>query len=218
MTDEVAAGRVRLPDRRESRRERITFADPDTGIATKLYVDVGFMPGPLWEGGGRALEVFLRSGNVHSERDRMLDDAAVMISLLFQHGYRPATLRRHLGRHEDGPARTLIVAALDAVETIERDFIAAKRAAEGPPPERVTEQQPRGEIMIERRLCKDCVHYLPALPPQMMGVSRPLALCGHPDHGSLVDGEAQWPCDSLRRPDAPCGPAGVLFAKKNGAV
>ena len=62
---------------------------------------------------GQPGEVFAHGAKVGSAMDLLIDDGAVLLSLLLQHGVKPADLARSLGRI-DGTAPASILGALVA--------------------------------------------------------------------------------------------------------
>jgi hypothetical protein len=97
--------REQLPNRRSSESCDVRFG------AHKIHVMVGFAPD------GRVLEVFARTAKPQSDLDLEIDDAAVLISRLLQHGDGLAAIRQSLGRLPDGRPASVIAAIVDeAVE------------------------------------------------------------------------------------------------------
>lgn len=117
--------RIELPTRRPHRKVVVEFPTHDGGLV-KMHVTVSFAalaPTRI----PVALEVFIRGGGkvkVGSERDFLLDDIAVTLSLLLQAGRRPKTIRRSLGADSADPARPLsiIAAVVDTIITLEAEF------------------------------------------------------------------------------------------------
>jgi hypothetical protein len=105
--------RQRLP----SRRDNVTVPawwPPDR--PRRIHVTAGLTAD------GRILETFLRGGSVvGSERDRLLDDVAVLISRGLQHGDMLAELAAGVGRLPDGSPASVVGAVIDAMLAIERD-------------------------------------------------------------------------------------------------
>jgi hypothetical protein len=96
--------RARLPDRRAAVTTTITWP-PDRG--RRIHVTAGFGPD------GRLLEVFLSSaGQVGSDSDFLLDDAAVALSRLLQHGDDVEAIAAGLGRVERGRPASVIGAVV----------------------------------------------------------------------------------------------------------
>lgn len=123
--------RTLLPARRIARYHRISFSPPGKSPVHRgfeINIAAGFMPGPRPDG-GRLLEVFLHDqANRGSERDFMLDDLGVLISLLLQFGVAPKTLRRHLAAPSDGQAPSIAGAVVDALIDMQDDFLAEQGA------------------------------------------------------------------------------------------
>ena len=92
--------RERLPDRRPSE----TVTSEHNGA--RFDVTVGLFPD------GRVGEVFTAGAKAGSELDGLLDDAAILISLLLQHGVAPAALARIVGRLGDGTATASVIGAI----------------------------------------------------------------------------------------------------------
>lgn len=81
--------RTRLPNRRTSLTELVTWQAAD-GSERAYHVTVGF------GSDDRPLEVFANGDREGSERDAILSDACVAISLALQHGATPASLARSM--------------------------------------------------------------------------------------------------------------------------
>src|SRR5258707_461437 len=75
--------RERLPDRRSSVNEKITFTTASGG---EQHVNVTFGFDPTTN---CVREVFTASLKVGSDTNAIVSDACVMLSLLMQHGYAP---------------------------------------------------------------------------------------------------------------------------------
>jgi hypothetical protein len=73
---------------------------------------VGFFPD-----GGMA-ELFLDSARPNSTLDAFAADAAILISLLLQHGAAPAEIGHALRRGPDGAPASLIGAAVDQLQAL----------------------------------------------------------------------------------------------------
>ena len=120
--------RIKLPPRRIARTRSIAFAPPGKGRSApgfELQIAAGFMPGAPSEGDGRLLEVFLHDkANRGSERDFLLDDLGVLISLLLQLGITPQGLRRHLASPSGGQAPSVAGAVVDALIEMQADYLA----------------------------------------------------------------------------------------------
>jgi hypothetical protein len=93
--------RIRLPDRRPNETVDLEFD------GARYSVTVGFDPA------GQPGEVFAHGAKVGSAMDLLIDDGAVLVSLLFQHGVAPGDLAHSLGRI-DGTAPASILGALVA--------------------------------------------------------------------------------------------------------
>lgn len=118
--------RIEPPQRRILRTVEVLFSPAPDSAPLKMHVGIGYWP-PVAEAAPIALEVFIRGGGkmkVGSERDFLLDDIAVLISLLLQFGMRPAAIKKALGVDGTDPARplSLISAASGAVIEDERAF------------------------------------------------------------------------------------------------
>ncbi len=92
--------RQRLPARRPSETETIEHGN------AQFKVTVGFFPD------GRVGEVFAGGAKSGSELDGLLDDSAILISLLLQHGVEPGALARTMGRLGDGTEPASIIGAI----------------------------------------------------------------------------------------------------------
>lgn len=110
--------RKSLPARRELVTEAVDYMPPGAVEAQPLYVGVGF---PAFDTGEwRALEIWLRGKNkVGSERDFLLDDIAVLLSLLMQTGMRAGDILAHLATPTDGEPPSVVSAALRAAVGME---------------------------------------------------------------------------------------------------
>ncbi|MBC6441214.1 MAG: hypothetical protein GDA49_12570 [Rhodospirillales bacterium] len=84
---------ARLPTRRPGITERVMVPLPLSAEPVPIYATLNFDPRT-----GRACECFARSGKPNSDRDGMLDDAAVLISLALRAGARLTDLQRHMAR------------------------------------------------------------------------------------------------------------------------
>ncbi len=112
MTTATTTTRERLPNRRRSITDSFHWP-PDTGA--RIHLSAGFT------GDGRILEVFVRGGGkVGSERDFLLDDVAVLVSLLLQRGETLAGIARSLGRLPDGDAASIVGAVVACLRTMPR--------------------------------------------------------------------------------------------------
>jgi hypothetical protein len=102
--------RERLPNRRQQVTDSVWWN------GRRIHVSAGFTDD------GRLLEVFLRGGGkVGSERDHTLDDIAVVVSRLLQHGDQLDDIGRGLGRLPDGEPASVVGAVVDQLLAIERD-------------------------------------------------------------------------------------------------
>ena len=95
--------RRRLPNRRPNETVAISFE------GRKYAVTIGFRPG------GSASEVFTHGAKVGSTLDALLDDACVAVSLLLQHGAKPADVAASMCRIEGGRPASVIGAVVDLV-------------------------------------------------------------------------------------------------------
>ena len=131
--------RMRLPARRDTRTRLINFVPPGQDRSAPgfaLQIAAGFLPGGAMTGGGRLLEVFLHDENNRgSERDFLLDDLGVLISLLLQLGITPTGLRRHLaapigaiiGGENVEQAPSVSGAVVDALIEMQNDYLDEQR-------------------------------------------------------------------------------------------
>jgi hypothetical protein len=101
--------RERLPDRRDQITLPLAWQD------ITLILSVGYFPD------GRPGEVFVRGLKPGAHLDALLDDAAVLISRLLQHGDSIVEIKKSLGA---GPSRTesltLLATIVEAVERLAR--------------------------------------------------------------------------------------------------
>ena len=93
-------GRERLPDRRPSETADLEYE------GTRYAVTIGFFLD------GRPGEAFTGNAKVGSGVEAVLDDAAILISLLLQHGVEPAALANTMGRLGDGTAPASVIGAI----------------------------------------------------------------------------------------------------------
>jgi hypothetical protein len=93
--------RERLPARRRNVTHTIQWGD------LHVHIAAGF------DNGGRLLEAFVRAGRVGSERDHQIDDIAVLISRLLQHGDRIADVAAGVGRLPSGEPASVVGAVLN---------------------------------------------------------------------------------------------------------
>ncbi len=92
--------RERLPDRRPA--ETVTI---EHGNAL-FDVTLGFFPDD------RVGEAFAAGAKSGSALDGLLDDSAILISLLLQNGIEPAALAKTMGRLGDGTAPASVIGAI----------------------------------------------------------------------------------------------------------
>ena len=103
--------RERLPNRRPSVTSCFRWPAEN---ARRVHVTAGFEPGT-----GTIKEMFLRGGGrVGSEVDHLLDDIAVLVSRLLQHGESSEKIANDLGRLPDGRPASIAGAALDALQLL----------------------------------------------------------------------------------------------------
>jgi hypothetical protein len=107
MTDMTRIGRERLSSRRPSLTATIEWH------GRPLSVSVGFAPD------GRVLEIFARDARPDTDRDFILDDAAVILSRSLQHGDNLAILARGIGRLPGGQPSSIIGAIIDEALKLE---------------------------------------------------------------------------------------------------
>ncbi|HLJ20095.1 MAG TPA: ribonucleotide reductase [Stellaceae bacterium] len=104
--------RERLPNRRAQITDNVRW--PLDG-GRRIHVSAGLTPD------GRILETFLRGGGrVGSEVDFLLDDVAVLISRLLQHGDTLGAIASGLGRLSTGEPASVVAAVVDRLLEIER--------------------------------------------------------------------------------------------------
>jgi hypothetical protein len=101
------SGRERLPNRRRAITETLDW----NGL--QLYLTLGLAPD------GRPLELFVSGAKVGSDRDCLLEDAAVITSRLLQHGDCLTDIAAGIGRLPHGAPASLIGAIVDRVVEIE---------------------------------------------------------------------------------------------------
>lgn len=110
MTTATTTTRERLPNRRRQVTDSLHWP-PSTGA--RIHLSAGLT------GEGRILEVFLRGGGkVGSERDFLLDDVAVLVSLLLQRGETLAGIAHSLGRLPDGSAASVVGAIVASLRSM----------------------------------------------------------------------------------------------------
>ena len=95
-------GRERLPSRRPSLTETIEWQ------GRPIALSVGFSPD------GRPLELFARAGKPDSDLDCVVDDIAVALSRLLQHGDQLAAIAGGVGRLPSGEPSSVAGAIIDA--------------------------------------------------------------------------------------------------------
>ncbi|HEY1504117.1 MAG TPA: ribonucleotide reductase [Stellaceae bacterium] len=100
-------GRERLPSRRPSLTATIEWQH------RPLSISIGLSPD------GRVLEIFARDARPDTDRDFILDDAAVILSRALQHGDNLATLARGIGRLPDGSPASIVGALIDEALRLE---------------------------------------------------------------------------------------------------
>ena len=103
-------GRECLLNRRPSETVTIEHDGAQFEITVGHYLD------------GRVGEVFAGGAKSGSALDGLLDDAAILISLLLQNGVEPAALAKNVGRLEDGTAPASVIGAIC-------DLLAERQAA-----------------------------------------------------------------------------------------
>jgi hypothetical protein len=103
--------RERLPNRRAQITDSICWN------GRRIHVSAGFTDD------GRILEVFLRGGGkVGSERDHTLDDIAVTLSRLLQHGDQLIAVAAGIGRLPGGEPASVVGAVVDRLLDMERSL------------------------------------------------------------------------------------------------
>jgi hypothetical protein len=102
------SARVRLPNRRGAVAISLTHRDQ------RFRAHVGYFA-------GRIAEVFLDAARPDSALDAFAADAAILISLLLQRGSSPAEIGHALRRAPDGSPASLIGAAIDQLQAMERE-------------------------------------------------------------------------------------------------
>jgi hypothetical protein len=98
--------RKRLPNRRAA----IAFELEHAGHRYRMHVGY-YQGGPIGE-------VFLNATKQNSSLDAFAADAAILLSLLLQHGASPAEIGHALRRSPDGAPASLIGAAVDRLDAI----------------------------------------------------------------------------------------------------
>src|SRR5690348_8149291 len=94
--------RKRLPNRSDGETVTTTNNNRNINISIGRALD------------GRVLEVFARSGKPDSDFDRIVDDAAVIVSRLLQYGDTLAAIATGIGRLPDGSPSSVLGAIIDA--------------------------------------------------------------------------------------------------------
>lgn len=89
--------RIELPNRRPSVCEPMIYPARSDPKAQTFVVGVGF------DLSGRAREVFLSGYKIGSDAEANIQDACVLMSLLYQHGVDPAQLADQLSREGTAP-------------------------------------------------------------------------------------------------------------------
>ncbi len=92
--------RERLPDRRPSETADLEYEGTSYALTIGFYLD------------GRPGEAFTGNAKVGSGVEAVLDDAAILVSLLLQHGVEPAALAETMGRLGDGTAPASVIGAI----------------------------------------------------------------------------------------------------------
>jgi hypothetical protein len=105
----VQGGRQRLDDRRAADVRELAHANQ------RYRLHVGRFPS------GALAEVFVDSSKPNSTMDAFAADAAILISLLLQHGATPNEIGHALRRNPNGAAASLIGAVVDALQVIETE-------------------------------------------------------------------------------------------------
>jgi hypothetical protein len=103
------SARTRLPNRRPAIAAEFWHRDQ------RYRCHIGRFPD-----GGSIAELFLDSARPNSALDAFAADAAILISLLLQHGATPSEIGHALRRNPDGSPASLIGAATDWLQVIER--------------------------------------------------------------------------------------------------
>ena len=101
--------RMRLPHRRGAVAVSFTHRDQ------RFRAHVGYFAD------GRIAEIFLDATRPDSALDAFAADAAILISLLLQRGSSPAEIGHALRRAPDGSPASLIGAAIDELQAMERE-------------------------------------------------------------------------------------------------
>jgi hypothetical protein len=93
-------------------RRRNETVDLDVG-GTRYTLCIGYYAD------GRPGEIFASGAKIGSAMDAIVADAAVLVSLLLQHGIEPRSIQHSLGRHSDGDAASIIGAVVDELLRLE---------------------------------------------------------------------------------------------------
>jgi hypothetical protein len=101
------AQRTRLPNRRGATALELE----DAGHRYRMHV--GYFPD------GSIGELFLDAAKQNSGLDAFASDAAILVSLLLQHGASPAEIGHALRRAPNGEPASLIGAAVDQLSALE---------------------------------------------------------------------------------------------------
>ncbi len=92
--------RQRLPSRRPNRTTELIYD------GAPYAVTIGFHPTT-----GKAREIFCHGARIGSSMDAILDDASILLSLLFQHGVNPASVTHSMGKVSAEGEPTSIIGA-----------------------------------------------------------------------------------------------------------
>jgi hypothetical protein len=106
-----AMSRERLLNRRPSVPETVILTSGE-----RVHVTLGFAVD------GRVLETFLRGGKVGSDRDHGLDDIAILVSRLLQHGDTLGDIAAGISRLPDNSPASAIGAVVDTLVAIEAEI------------------------------------------------------------------------------------------------
>jgi hypothetical protein len=110
------SARTRLPARRQS----ITVAGAwpiDGGVP--LHISIGL------DDASHVREIFARAKRPDTDLDNVVDDGAVLVSLLLQYGASLAEIEHSLGRSSDGQATSVIGQIVDIAREIEAEIRAS---------------------------------------------------------------------------------------------
>lgn len=100
--------RERLPNRRAAETGEIDFAGALFVVTAGRYPD------------GRIGEVFAHGAKPGSALDFVMSDAAIMASLLLQHGVSAAEIAASMSRHSAGGPASIVGAIVDELARVER--------------------------------------------------------------------------------------------------